>query len=738
MPRFTLIAIAGVLVAAAAAASPAAAAPSCAEGPQTVGSTIVGTPCDDVIHAAPDIAAVYGGAGDDTIVPGAITAAASCPEECRLGIGSQTFDGGPGDDVVFGERGNDTLNGGEGNDRLYGGIGDDLLRGGPGNDLLSGGHGFDSVDGDAGNDYVRGDGTIDRIYDTGGGEDTLSYASGVTPGFGGSVGVAGFPSGAEGRGVRLELGASGLNGDNGTAPFGGGVDEVEAGAFEKVIGTPFSDYVVGSEAGEVIYGGGGADVILGQGGNDTLFGGAEGDDLDGGGGANSIDGGPGEDHCQNPSGTNCEPVPAAVVPRDSTKIAAGSEAGGTGLSHLYLVASSAKDVVAVSYSAGPPPSVTFQLGAGSAGFDESPAASEGCSPAAGSAIVCALSAPLDSIVLAGLGGNDELEALGFPSTVSAMLLGGEGSDRLEGGEQTEDVLVDGPGGGSDTLEALGRDDALMHNGGADVRLGGDGNDLFLSNSICDGDVLNGGEGRDNSSWTKLTEPVGANLALGKAGRPGSGEAPSCGGESLDTLEAIEDLEGTSASAGDVFYGDAMSNQLLGWAGPDSYFAAAGDDRVLANSGDTDLVIDCGEGNDVAFVDEGKDPPPVGCENVNGAEENEFREETLLPPPQSSPLPGPTTVRDTTPPVTRIVHRPPATVLTRSPRSRHRTVAFYFASNEPGSTFRCRLDRGAYRACRSPRLYTVGLGRHVVRVFAVDAAGNRDPTPAIVRFRVRRR
>ena len=52
-----------------------------------------------------------------------------------------------------------------------------------GNDRLSGGFGADTIDGQAGNDYVRGDATIDHIFDTGGGFDTLSFATGVTPGF---------------------------------------------------------------------------------------------------------------------------------------------------------------------------------------------------------------------------------------------------------------------------------------------------------------------------------------------------------------------------------------------------------------------------------------------------------------------------------------------------------------------------------------------------------------------------
>jgi Ca2+-binding RTX toxin-like protein len=710
----------------------ASAAPSCAQGPERVGDTIVGTRCADVIHAPPGVATVYGGAGDDTIVPAPIRSLAECPDECRLGLGSQTFEGGPGDDTVFGERGNDTLVGGAGNDRLYGGIGDDTLRGGSGEDLLSGGHGFDFLDGEADSDYVRGDGTIDEIRDSGTtGIDTLSYSTGVTPGFSGTVSIEGFPPVTpedlgENRGVRLNL-AAGDNAANGTAPFGGGVDKVEPGAFEKVIGTAFSDYIVGSDSGETIYGGGGADVIRGEGGDDRLYGGAEGDDLVGGSGTDTLDGGAGSDHCTATAGdtsTSCELTGEAVIPRDASKIAVGVEAPQEpGLTQLYLAGSSGNDAVTATYAPGPPATVTFTLGSGSASFDESSAAGEGCSTPAGGPAVCSLASPLDSIVLAGLGKNDELTAIGFPGTVSVMMLGGEGSDTLTGGDTTEDVLVDGPGAGDDELKALGRDDALMHNGGSDHRLGGPGNDLFLSNSICDADELDGGEGRDNSSWTKLDEPVQANLTAGRAGRPASGDEPACGeGAAPDTLRQIEDLEGTGF--GDFFYGSAGENQLLGWKGADSYFARAGDDSILANSADVDLVIDCGEGNDSALVDEGLDPPPVGCETVNGVGPKETLEEELLPPPPPPP--------DTTPPATKIRHRPHKVVRTEK---LPRWVAFRFSS-EAGARFRCKLDARGYSGCKSPRQYRVARGHHVFRVFAIDRAGNRDPSPAIFEFRVK--
>jgi Ca2+-binding RTX toxin-like protein len=679
-------------------------APSCATGPTTVGDTTFGTPCDDFILAPPGVETVKGGAGDDTIVAAPLAAAAECPSGCFLGAGSQTFEGGPGNDIVFGQRGNDTLRGGEGDDQLFGGIGDDLLQGGPGNDRLAGGFGADFIDGESGDDYVHGDGTIDRIYDTGGGTDTLSYASGITPGFGAGVdtGDPAFPPDPEGRGVYLNLGAGGLNGNNGVAPLGGGVDEVETAAFETVIGTPFSDYFVGSGAGQTIYGGGGADVHSGSG---TFVGGADGDSGDSGG----------------------------VDPPDPAKVSVGlmTPPGGA-YSQLYLTGSDGADAATATYSTS---SVSLTLAGGS--FDLSASAAAGCTVAATQAS-CPLIAPLDSIVLAGMGGDDSLSANGFPSSVTVVELGGEGSDQLLGGVESEDLLVDGPGSGADVLTALGGDDALLHNGGADQLFGGDGNDLFLSDSVCDGNLLNGGAGRDNASWARFDEGVGINLGSGQAGRPGAGATPSCGGAGLDSLGEIEDLEGSDFA--DTFYGDAGPNQLLGHKGPDVYVAAAGADSILANSGDADPVIDCGDDIDRALVDYAPygDAVPVNCEAVREAAPNSFQ---LLPdfPIPTPPLPVTVkpkpVVRDRTAPRTRILARPRAVLTTGKARAR---AVFRFASSERGSSFRCKLDRKPYRACVSPRAYMLRPGRHTVRIFAIDGSGNADRTPALLSLRVRRR
>jgi len=90
------------------------------------------------------------------------------------------------------------------------------------------------------------------------------------------------------------------------------------------------------------------------------------------------------------------------------------------------------------------------------------------------------------------------------------------------------------------------------------------------------------------------------------------------------------------------------------------------------------------------------------------------------------------VSDTTPPQTVILTKPPR-------KSPSRTAKFKFTSNEPGSSFECKLDRRPRRPCRSPMTLTrLRPGKHVFRVWATNASGNKDESPAKTVFRVLRK
>jgi hypothetical protein len=86
--------------------------------------------------------------------------------------------------------------------------------------------------------------------------------------------------------------------------------------------------------------------------------------------------------------------------------------------------------------------------------------------------------------------------------------------------------------------------------------------------------------------------------------------------------------------------------------------------------------------------------------------------------------------DETPPETVILSRPadPST----SP-----VASFTYSSNEPGSTFQCKLDGGSFSGCPSGGMSYSGLseGPHSFQVRAIDPSHNVDPTPAGYSFQV---
>jgi hypothetical protein len=86
------------------------------------------------------------------------------------------------------------------------------------------------------------------------------------------------------------------------------------------------------------------------------------------------------------------------------------------------------------------------------------------------------------------------------------------------------------------------------------------------------------------------------------------------------------------------------------------------------------------------------------------------------------------VVDVSPPVTRIV---------RGPRKRtaRRRARFKLRASEPVSGFHCRLDKNRLQPCGPTERVHVSRGRHVLRARAIDVAGNADPTPARLRWRV---
>lgn len=157
--------------------------------------------------------------------------------------------------------------------------------------------------------------------------------------------------------------------------------------------------------------------------------------------------------------------------------------------------------------------------------------------------------------------------------------------------------------------------------------------------------------------------------------------------------------------------------------------AAGDYTLTAGS----PLIDAGDPAD----------PPAGALDLNGSPRalkgscaagvrrdigaDEFSPDCVDAPPDGGGPGGPSgSVGDIDPPDTRIDRV----------KVRRRHASIRFSSDEPKSSFLCRLDGARFKRCRSPKRFRhLARGVHVFRVRAVDAAGNTDGSAARRRFRV---
>jgi len=99
------------------------------------------------------------------------------------GNDNDTFWGGLGNDRIDGGAGDDVILGGEGNDIITDFGGNDILKGGPGNDAIDGGIGDDIIMGGDGKDFVNGGGNINVVF-AGEGDDFVIAGQGEDAVFG--------------------------------------------------------------------------------------------------------------------------------------------------------------------------------------------------------------------------------------------------------------------------------------------------------------------------------------------------------------------------------------------------------------------------------------------------------------------------------------------------------------------------------------------------------------------------
>lgn len=356
-------------------------------------------------------------------------------------------------------------------------------------------------------------------------------------------------------------------------------DQVRCAATPDVVRT-----TIDAGAGDDVVDGGGLSfgttggLLEGGPGNDVLWGSVGSEELSGGGGTDRLDGRGGDDRLRDGDRSG-EAGPDVLE-------------GGPGLD-LVLYETRTIGVTADLVAGGP---------AGEPGEGDTLAG-------------------LERVV--GGSGDDVLRAPGSGAGLSdfGTAFGEAGNDRVAGsgrlvGGSGDDVVEGGPG--PDLIEGSGGRDRLLGGAGDDVVTEGDTVPVFPApGPPADGDVLEGGDGRDVVSYAGRSTAVVVDLALGRGGAPGES----------DVLAGFEDVLG--GGGGDVLAGDGADNRLVAWGaiggvtttpdltaldtligragddtleggeGPDRFVAGSGDDTIRpGNAGDTTESTACGPGSDL--------------------------------------------------------------------------------------------------------------------------------------------
>ena len=80
--------------------------------------------------------------------------------------------------------------------------------------------------------------------------------------------------------------------------------------------------------------------------------------------------------------------------------------------------------------------------------------------------------------------------------------------------------------------------------------------------------------------------------------------------------------------------------------------------------------------------------------------------------------------------------PETKVVQRALKHRIGLAKFRFTSTVAGSSFRCKLDKGPFKPCKSPKTYRrLKPGRHIFKVKAISPSGMADPKAWVGRFRI---
>ena len=516
-----------------------------------VANVLTGGDGNDVLLGNAGGDSIYGGAGIDTADYSNTSNSVTINLSSGVAMGGDAAgDVLSGIENLSGSTSGDDLTGDGGANVLTGNAGNDTLKGGGGADSLYGGTGTDTADYSASNDAV----TVSLATGTGAGGDAAGDTLATIENLTGSAfddvltgdGNANNLTGNAGN-DNLYGGAGGdsLFGGDGNDLFvgGSGSDSISGGA-----GIDTADYTASTAAVNVTLGGTGSggdaagDSLTGV---ENLEGSAYHDTLTGDSGNNSISGGAGNDNINSGAGD------------DTLEGGAGRDTlyGGSGMDYLDYSDSNAGV------------NINLATNTASGGHAQGDVLS-GVDGAFGSAFddtllgfdFAGLSGDIFTNVFYGGGGNDSIDAGGSNDAVyggsgNDTLIAGSGDDTAAGGAGNDSIIA---GTGNDTVSGDAGNDSIDAGDGNDSVDGGTGNDVIAGG--LGNDVIDGGEGNDS-----IDGGAGNDSLVG-----GDGNDTMVGGAGNDTFVGGAGTDVFYAGVGDTVYGGAGDNDQLIISGSDPY------------------------------------------------------------------------------------------------------------------------------------------------------------------------
>jgi Ca2+-binding RTX toxin-like protein len=535
------------------------------------------------------------------------------------------------------------VRGGSGADQLTGSSGGDLLEGGDGNDTLNGADGADTLIGGNGNDALLGGGAIDFVIASRDADMQLTNSS---------LSFAGI----------LEDTLQGI--ENAWLTGGDSAIVINAAMFSgstTLTGGKGNDTLIGGSSTDSLVGGAGEDWLTGGNGNDTLLGGTGDDVLDDATSGNLLNGGADTDTLRVIGAMALPNIVGTAFANIEMLIGAGtadSLTGTTGNDLFQLLSPGCvkwNTLTIMGFE-------TISGGAGSDRVQGSDSAAESFVMTTAGFCVDGWTKTLftnleflsggggafaDSLTLSS--GNDTVSANGARATIAInglpisdfeIILGGDGSDKLQGANEFADIF---------NLTSSGVTMAGLSNvrfNGFETLSGGGGNDAFvISEEVTFTGLLDGGAGIDTVDFSKTISNRWLTLTSSSSNGFNGGEQvlgatfgaieSVRGGAGRDTLVGLNvvamwDLAGKqykdfSTSKPRILNWDSLENlyggskadtfnnantstlwSLSGGAGNDLLDATAAVAAITLIGGDGDDTLNGGRGNDLLDGGEGND------------------------------------------------------------------------------------------------------------------------------------